>query len=145
MSTQIRDATNEDAGAVAVLITQLGYETTEDEMRRRMQRIGADPQYVSLVALEDGKVVGFLGMAFGLHYEYNGSYARIVALSVAPQMRGKNIGTSLVAAAEKIARSRGALTCVVNSGIQRSEAHEFYQKCGFSWRGKAFYKALGAA
>jgi GNAT superfamily N-acetyltransferase len=141
-SMEIRDARDEDAGAVAVLITQLGYATTAEEMRRRLQRIGADPQYVSLVALDHTTIVGFLGMAFGLHYEYNGSYARIVALSVAPEMQGKGVGTGLVAAAENIARSRGALMCLVNSGIQRTETHKFYQKCGFSWRSKGFYKPL---
>lgn len=142
---QIREATDEDAAAVAVLITQLGYETTEGEMRRRLQRIGADAQYVTLVALEQTKVVGFLGMVFGLYYEYSGSYARIVALSVAPEMQGKGIGSNLVTAAENIARSRGALTCLVNSGNHRTEAHEFYEKRGFSWRGKAFYKPLATA
>jgi GNAT superfamily N-acetyltransferase len=139
---QIRAATDEDAGPVAALITHLGYATTEDEMRRRLQRIGADAQYVSLVALDQAQVVGFLGMAFGLHYEYDGSYARIVALSVAPEMQGNGIGTALVAAAESIARSRGALMCIVNSGIQRTETHKFYEKCGFSWRSKGFYKPL---
>ena len=112
------------------------------EMRRRLQRIGADAQYVNLVALDHAKIVGFLGMSFGVYYEYNGTYARIAALSVAPDMQGKGIGTGLVAAAESIARSRGALTCIVNSGIQRTEAHKFYEKCGFSWRSRGFYKPL---
>jgi hypothetical protein len=39
---QIREATCEDAGVVAELITQLGYDTTEAEMHHRLQRIGAD-------------------------------------------------------------------------------------------------------
>jgi len=67
----IRESTDEDAAAVAVLITQLGYPTTAEEMRSRLRRIAADAQYVSLVALEHTEVVGFLGMAFGLHYEYD--------------------------------------------------------------------------
>jgi GNAT superfamily N-acetyltransferase len=142
LTVHVRDATAEDAGPVAVLITQLGYETTEEQMRRRLQRIAADAEYVSLVALEHAEVVGFLGLAFGLHYEYDGTYARIVALSVAPQMQGKGIGTELVAAAENIARSRGASMCIVNSGIQRAETHKFYEKRGFSSRSKGFYKPL---
>ena len=60
---EIREARDEDTGAVAALITHLGYATTEDEMRRRLQRIGADAQYVSLVALDHAKVVG-------LRYDY---------------------------------------------------------------------------
>lgn len=139
---EIREATSEDAAAVASLITILGYATTEEEMQSRLQRIAAEPQYVSLVAIDGTAVVGFLGLAFGLYYEYSGSYARIVALSVATNMRGKGIGGSLVAAAESIAKARGALTCIVNSGLHRTEAHQFYEKCGFACRGKAFYKRL---
>lgn len=114
-------------------------------MQERLQRIGADAQYVSLVAIDQSKVVGFLGMAFNLHYEYSGSYARMVALSVAPEMQGKGAGSALVAAAESIARTRGALMFLVNSGIQRIESHEFYEKRGFLWRSKGFFKSLGTA
>jgi GNAT superfamily N-acetyltransferase len=142
---EIREATGEDAAAVASLITSLGYATTAEEMQHRLQRIGADQQYVSLVAVERAAVVGFLGLAFGLYYEYSGSYARIVALSVATQMQGKGIGGSLLAAAESVAKTRGALTCIVNSGLQRADAHRFYENHGFSCRGKAFYKRLATA
>jgi len=138
----IREATDQDAAAIASLMTHLGYETTEEEMRSRMQRIFADAQYVSLVAVDQEKLVGFLGLAFGLYYEYNGSYARIAALSVAPEMHGQGVGRGLVTAAEEIAKARGAITCIVNSGLQRAEAHRFYEKLGFSWKSKAFYKPL---
>lgn len=110
-----------------------------------MRRIFADPQYVNLVAVNESKVVGFLGLVFGLYYEYNGSYARITVLSVAPEVQGQGIGRSLVTAAEEIAKSRGAITCIVNSGLQRAEAHRFYETLGFSWKSKAFYKSLNMA
>lgn len=141
----IREATDQDTAAIALLITQLGYETTEDEMRNRMQRIGADTQYVSLVASNEKSVTGFLGLAFGLYYEYNGIYARIVVLSVAPEAQCEGLGRKLVAAAEEIAKARGAITFIVNSGLQRPEAHKFYEGLGFLWKSKAFYKALGTA
>jgi GNAT superfamily N-acetyltransferase len=141
----IREATDQDTAAIALLITQLGYETTEDEMRNRMQRIGADTQYVSLVASNEKSVMGFLGLAFGLYYECNGIYARIVALSVAPESQGEGVGRKLIAAAEKIAKTRGAITFIVNSGLQRAEAHIFYEGLGFLWKSKAFYEALGTA
>ena len=38
------------------------------------------------------RVAGFVAVAFGLYYEYSGSYARIVALSVSPDMQGQGIG-----------------------------------------------------
>jgi hypothetical protein len=57
-----------------------------------------------------------------------------------------NSGPGLGArAAETIARERGALACIVNSGVQRVDAHRFYEKQGFTARGKAFYKALASS
>lgn len=138
----IRVATDQDVKAIASLITSLGYETTEDEMRNRLQRIVADERYVTLVAEDGSKVAGFLGLEFGLYYEYTGSYARIVAFSVSPEMRRKGVGSKLIAAAESISRSRGALACIVNSGLHRTETHKFYENRGFLYRGKAFYKRL---
>jgi GNAT superfamily N-acetyltransferase len=139
---EIREATLDDASAVATLITYLGYETTADEMRLRLQSLSASQDYVSLVATEEEKVVGFLGLAFSLYYERTGIYARIAALSVAPDAQGKGVGGALVRAAEKIARSRNALVCVVNSGVHRVEAHKFYEHLGFVAKGKAFSKSL---
>ena len=116
---EIRRARAADVAAIASLMTHLGYHTTADQMRRRMQRISVDKDYVSLVAAEENVVVGFLGLVFGLHYEHDGIYARIVALSVAPGAQGRGVGRKLLAVAEEIATSRGALTCIVNSGLQR--------------------------
>lgn len=140
--TLVREAAEQDAAAIASLMTALGYETSEEEMRKRLQAIFADGHYVSLVAVDGDGVLGFLGLAFGLHYEYTGTYARIVALSVAPKAQGQGVGKTLVAVAEDMARRRGALTCIVNSGLQRAEAHRFYESVGFSWKSKAFYKSL---
>lgn len=143
--TLVREAAEQDAAAIASLMTTLGYETSAEEMRRRLQAVISDGHYVSLVALDGDRVLGFLGLAFGLYYEYTGSYARIVALSVAPEAQGQGVGKTLVAVAEDTARRRGALTCIVNSGLQRAEAHRFYENVGFSWKGKAFYQIAMSA
>jgi GNAT superfamily N-acetyltransferase len=142
MSISVREATLEDAPAAAALITYLGYETTADDMRTRLQSLSVSPDYVSLVATEEENVVGFLGLAFSLYYERTGIYARIAALSVAPTAQGKGVGGALVRAAEEIAKSRNALFCVVNSGVHRVEAHKFYEHLGFVAKGKAFSKPL---
>lgn len=139
---EIRKARVADVTAIASLMTHLGYETTADQMRRRMTRIAVDKDYVSLVAADEDRVLGFLGLAFGLYYEHDGIYARIVALSVAPRAQGRGVGKKLIAVAEEIAKTRGAHSCIVNSGLQRAGAHRFYEALGFSWRGKALYKPL---
>ena len=139
---EIRRARDADAPAIASLITHLGYPTTAEQMRRRLRRISTDQNYVSLVAAERDYVLGFLGLTFGLYYERDGFYGRIIALSVAPEARMRGVGTKLLTAAEEIASSRGAIDCIVNSGLQRAPAHRFYEARGFSWQAKAFYKPL---
>jgi len=96
-------------------MTHLGYPTTADQMRRRLQRIAMNRNYVSLVAAEHDSVLGFLGLTFGLYYELEGLYGRIVALSVAPEAQERGVGKKLVIAAEEIASSRGALNCVLSA------------------------------
>lgn len=139
---EIRRARDADVAAIASLVTHLGYQTTAEQMRRRLRRIATDKNYVSLVAAEQDSVLGFLGLTFGLYYEFEGLYARIIALSVAPEAQKRGVGKKLVAAAEEIASSRGAINCIVNSGLQRAPAHRFYEALGFSWQGKAFYKLI---
>jgi GNAT superfamily N-acetyltransferase len=139
---EIRKARVADVAGIASLMTHLGYQTTVEQMCRRMRRIAADKDYVSLVAAEENSVLGFLGLAFGLYYEHDGTYARILALSVAPRAQRRGLGKKLMAVAEEIAKSRGAISCIVNSGLQRASAHRFYEALGFSWQGKALYKPL---
>ena len=123
-------------------MTSLGYPTTSEEMGTRLARIATLEDYTSLVAVRERAVVGFLGLAFAWYYERNGRYARIVALSVAPEAQGTGVGTSLLRTAETIAKQNRALACIVSSGVQRIDAHRFYEGRGFAARGKTFYKSL---
>ena len=112
---EIRRARDADAAAIASLMTHLGYPTTADQMRRRLRRIATNRNYVSLVAAEQDSVLGFLGLTFGLYYELEGLYGRIVTLSVAPEAHERGVGKKLVTAAEEIASTRGALNFSVSA------------------------------
>ena len=139
---RVRRTTPDDAAAVADLMGSLGYPTSPEQMAARLDATSRHADYVSLVAVNGSRPVGFLALAFGLFYERDGSYARIVALSVAPDAQRGGVGGALVAEAEQIARERGAIVCFVNSGTARTAAHAFYERHGYAHRGKAFYKAL---
>jgi hypothetical protein len=54
----IRDATAADSSSIAGLISELGYPTTESDMRARLLSIDADTNYRTLVAQVATTVVG---------------------------------------------------------------------------------------
>lgn len=139
----IRDASLKDAAEIAGLMCNLGYETSPAQMASRLEAISLHPDYISFVAIKSGRTVGFLALSFGLFYERDGSYARIVALSVAPEAQRCGIGSALVAKAEQIARERGAVSCYVNSGLHRKAAHAFYEQAGYIHKSQSFSKTFG--
>jgi GNAT superfamily N-acetyltransferase len=138
----IRRAESCDARRLAVLMSQLGYPTREDEMAVRLRRILPFNDYRVAVAVRDELVVGVIAAHIGLHIEMNGPYGQVTALSVAEGHRGQGIGALLVAHAESWLQSKGAVVCIVNSSHRRAGAHRFYEREGYRATGLRFYKNL---
>jgi len=65
----IREAVQEDVGQLAVLMEELGYPTTTDEMESRFSKISSNSLYNTQVVEKDGVIVGMIGMILGFHYE----------------------------------------------------------------------------
>lgn len=139
---RIRQATSGDAPAIGRLLGEMGYPSTAQEVRRRLELTLPHPDYSSWVAGADGRVVGFAGAWVGHFFEMNGSYGRLLALIVDSDFRGQGVGGALVREAERWVFGRGGAVLVVNSGNHRPEAHRFYQKQGYSATGVRFIKTL---
>ena len=140
--TTIRAATVEDAPAIAVLVTELGYATSSDAMLARLDGILGDSTYATLVAEAGNDIVGVAGGVLGRFYDRDGVCARIVLLSVAARSQRSGIGTKLVHAIEAWSKAHGALAIVVNTGEHRSDAQAFYAHTGFARTGVRFIKQL---
>ena len=138
----IRDATPDDATAIGELMTELGYPTSTEAMRDRLNALVADSSYVTLVADIDDQVVGMIGGNTGRYYEKDGVYARLLVLAVSSASRGSGIGALLVAALERWAASRGARDIIVNSAFHRTRAHAFYERLGYVGTGVRLVKTL---
>ena len=139
---KIRNACLDDSSAIARLMPQLGYPTTPDEMRERLEAILSNLDYITFIAEVRKEVVGMVGAGIGRYYESNGVYGRLLALVVDERWRGRGIGASLVARAERWLKARQATSIVVNSGRHRSEAHRFYSLLGYEETGVRFVKLL---
>ena len=138
----IRAAEINDVAALAELMCELGYETTESEMQTRMERIGADLRYRTFVAVRDDKVCGMIGTLTSLSYEHNDFGGRILALVTSRTMRRHGIGRALIAIAEKDFAQRGIRRVALNTRLIREDAHMFYESLGYERNGFRFTKDL---
>ena len=93
---QIRKATMEDAEALLSLYEDLGYPTTASKLSRRLEMILSQPHYGCLLAERNGVILGFLGYAKLFFFEADGSYYRILSLSVAKETRRQGIASRLI-------------------------------------------------
>ena len=138
----VRVAEVNDAAALAQLMCELGYETTESEMQMRLERIANDDRYRTFVAVRDGKVCGMIGTLISLSYEHNDLGGRIVALVTLRTMRRHGIGRALIASAEKDFAQRGIRGIALNERLAREDAHKFYESLGYELNGWRFVKQL---
>lgn len=138
----VREAGKEDIEALADLMTELGYPTSTQEMGRRFAEISADPSYDTLVAEQDGKVLGMVGLHVESFYEKDGPNARIMAFVVGSEHRDRGVGRALISAAEDRAKQRGAKDIMLTTHKRRAGAHEFYRRMGYEATGYRFHKEL---
>jgi GNAT superfamily N-acetyltransferase len=142
LDVTIRVAQISDAAPLAVLMGELGYETSELEMQTRLQQILADERFCTFVAVCDGTVCGMIGTQTSLSYEHNGPGGRILALVTLRRMRRHGIARALVATAEKDFAQRGISRLALNTRFSRDDAHKFYESLGYERNGWRFVKQL---
>ena len=141
VNVAIRKAAVADSEPIARLVSELGYPTSTRQMQRRLEAILGDEDYHTLVACEHGQIVGFVGARGGPLYEDDGEYGQIMALAVAPNHQRRGVGRVLMRAAESRLVERGVRVLVVTSGNHRSDAHAFYESCGYGFTGRRYKKS----
>lgn len=128
----VRTAQDSDAASISTLATQLGYPTTESEMRRRLQRIQTRTEGSAIVAeMSPGTVCGWI-MVVSVHSLTAAPRAEVAGLVVDQDLRGMGIGSLLLQAALDWARIHNHAELRVHSNTTRQRAHRFYEREGFA-------------
>ena len=128
----IRQMVTEDAAAVAELTSQLGYPSSESDIRRRYDLIKDRADARLFVAHHaDQRVIGWIHVQITYLLEAD-SRGEIWGLVVEESARGAGVGRRLVEAAEKWAIARGISAMALRSNHLRRDARAFYERLGYT-------------
>jgi GNAT superfamily N-acetyltransferase len=139
----IRDACPGDAEALVALVGQLGYPTSADAVRERVERLSSSDTDRLVVAELDGEIVGLASLHTSLSIAYDSPAAKLSAIVVDERHRRGGIGQALVEEMEREAERQGCYLVFLTTAGRREGAHAFYERIGFEETGRRFSKRLG--
>ena len=138
----LRPAAPGDLPALASLMGELGYPSSEAQIAERLARLSRRNDMAVLVAEDEGAVIGFASVMAVDVIHVDPPAAMLVALVVAEARRGRGVGRMLAEAAEAWARAHGADRLTLASGHARRGAHAFYERIGYEHTARRYAKLL---
>jgi len=142
MPILLRRATEADAKHVESLLAELGYPTTEADVRHRLRRSLRGDTGCFLLAQSAGEVIGLVSAELIPYFPNGSTICRVTGLVVSAHHRGRGVGEKLLAGAADFARQHHCSGIEITSAEHRLDAHRFYQRLGFSRTSFRFFQAL---
>jgi predicted N-acetyltransferase YhbS len=126
----IREIRAEDYKDIFVLNRELGYIYDMDKVRERIEYILSSTKDKVFVAQCEDSVVGYIHAS---PYEllFSDSLVNILGFVVSEKYRGSGIGSRLIGELEMWAAKNGFSGIRLVSGIDRVNAHMFYENHGY--------------
>lgn len=126
----IRECRISDAGRICELNKVLGYDYPPEKTKQNLLAILKRPSDRIFVACVGETVAGYIQVC---DYEccYMDSMKNIVGLVVDHSFQKSGVGKALLTATEDWAREQGCAGVRLHSGAERTEAHKFYEHCGY--------------
>jgi N-acetylglutamate synthase-like GNAT family acetyltransferase len=127
----IRQVEAEDIREISRLSEQLGYPSSPEQMRCRVEQIIESQQDKVFIAVsEDGAVVGWIHVFAAMRLESE-PFAEIGGIIVDSEYRSHGIGKKLLESAEDWAAQKNLTKLRVRSRTSRDNAHRFFRSFGF--------------
>ena len=126
-------ATLEDFDVAFSYIKKLWTYNTYDreEIFKVYQAVLNDENSFAFFLVDEGRYLGFCHGAYFNTFWLSGMTCYLSSLIVDEHERKKGYGTKLMDYAKKLAKERGCKAIVLDSGLPRLEAHQFYEDYGF--------------
>ena len=134
----------DDEAAIArsyELMGRLRPRLSRDDYLAAVSRLMATTGY-RLVGLDDGGLRALAGIRVG-EWQHTGRYLEAEDLVPAEADRSRGYGRRLLAWIADYARSEDCRQLRLVSGVQRADAHRFYEREGMAWEAKYFSMDLG--
>jgi GNAT superfamily N-acetyltransferase len=124
-----------DAGTVATLLDSFNREFDTPTpgpavLAARLEKLLAHDRTIALLAGQPAVGVALLTLRPNVWYD--GPVALLDELYVAPELRGRGIGSALLASAELAARHGGAEVLEINVDGGDTDARRFYERHGYA-------------
>ncbi|MGX7150754.1 GNAT family N-acetyltransferase [Enterococcus ureasiticus] len=127
----IREAKLEDIEAINQLNTYpLNHAYPLEDAKEQLSYLLSSPVNKLFVKEIDGTVVGYVQLSEYV-CTYGPNLMNVMALVVGEDLHGKGVGKSLLNYSEQWAKENGAQGIRLNSGVERTEAHKFYEHQGY--------------
>ncbi len=138
----VRDYELKDLEQISILMHELGYPNSLAFFKERFDTLANTGFDKVLVAEREGVVQGMITLHF-IHLPHlAGNLCRVVALAVRNEFKRQGIGAKLMIKTEEIAREKNCAKIELTSGLERTEAHDFYRAIGFEEKSRRFTKDL---
>lgn len=141
---RIRQCQAEDFGDVVRLLCQLWPDKPLDavSLEAVFSRALASESQVYLCAADEHGVIGFGSLTLKNNLWQQGYLGHVDELVVDSEQRGRGVGTKLLDQLIIVAQQRGCRRVELDSGFQRKQAHQFYEKHGFENRAHHFSREI---
>ncbi len=128
----IRKAEMKDYLDIARLSGVLGYPISEVAVKKNLARILKDADHEFLVFELGERVTAFIEAEIYATVYAEQVMLNVLGLVVDEKNQGQGIGAQLLNALEEKAKAREIKVIRLNSGVQRHEAHQFYEHQGYT-------------
>jgi N-acetylglutamate synthase-like GNAT family acetyltransferase len=128
----IREATLKDANAIALLLNEMGHQSSVEDVSTRLEALANSQIDRIWVCEKDSLVIVFLSFHMFPRFYARGSLGRITAMAVQSSYRRRGYGRKLIEHAEKFAKNSDCARVEVTSYSHRQDTHQFYESVGYT-------------